>query len=209
MHRVGQGRQRAEERAWVGFPMMNPGDPRPLIDRHAARILTRWREQLRSLPPSSALATPEVLGPLMAPALARVRHECVQPAPPGADSHAAESAECRCGLNPLAALYLIGECATFDVLWAQPEALAPLPPREREALCSSLRGAWRRVAAEEIAVFCSLCRRGAELDAASHARRTAVAERSPKRISASAPAAYPDSRGKLLATRPQSVETPG
>jgi hypothetical protein len=191
------------------FPM-NPGDPRPLIDRHAARILTRWREQLRSLPPSSALATPELLGPLMAPALARVRHESIQPALPGEVHRAAESLECRCGLNPLVALYLTGECATFDVLWAQPEALATLSPRERETLCSSLRAAWRRVAAEEIAVFCSLCRRGAELESASLARRRTAAERAPRGVfSASGRGVSPGSRGKPWATPPQSVETPG
>ena len=61
---------------------MNPSDPRALLDRHRARLLARWRERLRALPPSSALATPEVLGPLMAPALARVREETGRKPPP-------------------------------------------------------------------------------------------------------------------------------
>ena len=157
---------------------MNLGDPRTLLDRHAARILTRWREQLRALPPSSALAAPEVLAPLMAPALARVRHESAlaTASPPDA------GADCRCGLNPLVTFYLTGECAAFDVLWAQPDALAALTPDLREELCHKLRKAWHQVATEEIALFCSLCQRGAALDAA-HAHPTSAILR-PRRSNA-------------------------
>lgn len=141
---------------------MNLGDPRPLLDRHAARILTRWREQLRALPPSSALAAPEVLAPLMAPALARVRHESALATVSVLDA----GMDCRCGLNPMVTFYLTGECAAFEVLWAQPDALAPLSPDLREELCRKLGNAWHKVATEEIALFCSLCQRGAALDAA-------------------------------------------
>jgi hypothetical protein len=151
---------------------MNPGDPRPLLDRHAARILARWREQLRALPPSSALAAPELLVSLMAPAIARVRHESSLAG--GAASGPPESTECRCGLNPLAAFYLTGEVATFEVLWAQPDALAPLSPEMRESACRVLRTAWRKVAAEEVSLFCGLCQRGAAIeasDAAHHSSR--------------------------------------
>ena len=142
---------------------MNPGAPRILLDRHRARLLGRWRVRLRALPPSSALATPEVLGPLMAPALARVREEACRRLP--AVEEPFEPEHCRCGLNPLIAFYLTGECATFDVLWARPEALASLPGTEREAICRALRRAWRRVAAEEFALFCGACRHGAALTA--------------------------------------------
>ncbi|MCX6938610.1 MAG: hypothetical protein NTU80_12090 [Verrucomicrobia bacterium] len=149
---------------------MNLGDPRPLLDRHAARILTRWREQLRALPPSSALAAPELLAPLMAPALARVRHESVLNSSTAADTES----DCRCGLNPMVTFYLTGECAAFDVLWAQPDALAPLAPELREQLCRKLRKAWYRVATEEIALFCSLCQRGAAMGAAHVHATTAI-----------------------------------
>ena len=144
---------------------MNPGDPRTLFDRHAARILARWREQLRALPPSSALAAPELLTPLMAPALARVRHESVRTEAPGQETRDEGPTECRCGLNPLATCYLTGECATFEVLWSQPDALAPLAPELREDLCHRLRRAWQRVARSEVSLFCSLCKRGAEIAA--------------------------------------------
>lgn len=139
---------------------MNPGDPRPLLDRHAARVLTRWRERLRALPPSSALAHPDMLGPLMAPALARVRQEAAQPAEEaGAVGDGSEPVVCRCGLNPLVAFYLTGECATFDVLWGQADALPHLAPSEREQLCRALSQAWRRVATDEISLFCGVCLR--------------------------------------------------
>jgi hypothetical protein len=143
---------------------MNPGDPRPLLDRHAARILARWREQLRALPPSSALAAPELLTPMMAPTIARVRHEASR----HIDNPAGEpeTEDCRCGLNPLVTFYLTGEASTFEVLWSQPDALAPLAPEAREDTCRVLREAWRRVATEEISLFCSLCQRGAAIDAA-------------------------------------------
>lgn len=145
---------------------MNPGDPRPLLDRHAARILARWREQLRALPPSSALAAPELLTPMMAPAIARVRNEAARhlddpPSPAGSP----EAAECLCGLNPLVAFYLTGEASTFEVLWSQHDALAPLAPEARETMCRVLREAWRSAATEEISLFCSVCRRGAALAA--------------------------------------------
>jgi hypothetical protein len=158
---------------------MNPGDPRPLLDRHAARVLTRWRERLRALPPSSALAHPDLLGPLMAPALARVRQEAAQGSASGPDQTAQEEpVSCRCGLNPLVAFYLTGECATFDVLWAQADALPHLKPSEREQLCRTLTLAWRSVATDEISLFCSLCQ-----------RRDAIEERDRTRA-ASAPARH-------------------
>lgn len=149
---------------------MNPADPRPLLDRHAARVLTRWRERLRALPPSSGLAHPDLLGPMMAPALARVRQEASQPA---TEAATAEPVTCRCGLNPMVALYLTGECATFDVLWGQADALPHLAPREREQLCHALSQAWRRVATDEISLFCSLCQRRASLEAQDREREAA------------------------------------
>ncbi len=195
---------------------MNPGDPRPLLDRHAARVLTRWRERLRALPPSSALAHPDLLGPLMAPALARVRQEAAQPAP---DADATEPVNCRCGLNPLVALYLTGECATFDVLWGQADALPHLAPREREQLCRALSQAWRKVATDEVSLFCSLCQRRTALEAEEKARNAsrghrALAEERPCRgaeeaISAGARGACSGSRDKPLATARRSGETRG
>jgi hypothetical protein len=155
---------------------MNPGDPRPLLDRHAARVLTRWRERLRALPPSSALAHPDLLGPLMAPALARVRQEAVQSAN-AAEPTTEEPLNCRCGLNPLVAFYLTGECATFDVLWGQADALPHLAPNEREQLCRSLSQAWKRVATDEISLFCSLCQRRTALEAQDKERENAAAAR--------------------------------
>ncbi len=156
---------------------MNPGDPRPLLDRHAARVLTRWRERLRALPPSSALAHPDLLGPLMAPALARVRQEAAQAPADGAAHATEEPVSCRCGLNPLVAFYLTGECATFDVLWGQSDALPHLAPGEREHLCRTLSLAWRRVATDEISLFCSLCQRRTALEAQDKERSAAALQR--------------------------------
>lgn len=195
---------------------MNPGDPRPLLDRHAARVLTRWRERLRALPPSSALAHPDLLGPLMAPALARVRQEAAQPGPHTA---AAEPVNCRCGLNPLVALYLTGECATFDVLWGQADALPHLAPGEREQLCRALSQAWRKVATDEVSLFCSLCQRRTALEAEEKARQASRSHRNPveerpcrgaeEAINAAARGAYSGSRDKPLATARRSGETRG
>ena len=181
---------------------MHPGDPRPLFDRHASRILARWRDHLRALPPSSALAAPELLAPLMAPALAKVRQEAARE-----DDHAdsPEPGPCRCGLNPLVAFYLTGECATFDVMWEQPDALAPLAPALREDLCRRLRSAWHRVATAEITLFCSLCQRGAALEAmdaaqaaeAMHILGEGATVAAPERgVSAPAPAACAAVRSK-------------
>jgi len=195
---------------------MNPGDPRPLLDRHAARVLTHWRERLRALPPSSALAHPDLLGPMMASALARVRRETVQPAP---DTAPAEPVTCRCGLNPLVTLYLTGECATFDVLWREADALPGVAPGERERLCRALTQAWRKVAADEVSLFCSLCQRRNALEAEEKARPSSRAHRAlpgerpcrsaEQAISAAARGACSGSRDKPLATARQSGETRG
>lgn len=200
---------------------MNPGDPRPLLDRHAARVLTRWRERLRALPPSSALAHPDLLGPLMAPALARVRQEAVQPFAEAAAA-ASEPTACRCGLNPLVAFYLTGECATFDVLWGQADALPHLAPSEREQLCRCLSHAWKRVATDEISLFCSLCQRRTALEAqdkereaAAQNRAAAQAQGAPERacrgteavLSAAASAACSGSRDKPSGSGRRSGET--
>lgn len=150
---------------------MNHADPRFLLDRHAARVLARWRERLRALPPSSALANPDLLAPLMAPALARVRQEATGPQ---ADTPA-DPAGCACGLNPLVAFYLTGECATMDVLWGHADALLNLNPQERELVCRTLNLAWRRVAADEIALFCSVCQHGSK-PAATHSHPRTVCE---------------------------------
>lgn len=149
---------------------MNHADPRFLIDRHAARVLARWRERLRALPPSSALANPDLLAPLMAPALARVRQEATGPQVDAA----AETTECRCGLNPLVAFYLTGECATMDVLWGHADALLALDAKSREQVCRTLNQAWRRVADDEIALFCSVCQHAQDRDH-SHAHESSRA----------------------------------
>ncbi len=192
---LGQGRARGASGCRLPLRHMNPGDPRPLLDRHAARVLTRWRERLRALPPSSALAHPDLLGPLMAPALARVRQEAVQPAGDAAAATAAsatsEPVSCRCGLNPLVAFYLTGECATFDVLWGQADALPHLAPHEREQLCRCLSQAWKRVATDEISLFCSLCQRRTALEAQDKER----AANAQNRAQASAPSAERACRG--------------
>ena len=228
---LGQGRARGASRCRLPFRHMNPGDPRPLLDRHAARVLTRWRERLRALPPSSALAHPDLLGPLMAPALARVRQEASQP-PEGSSSPASASTasaatdpvSCRCGLNPLVAFYLTGECATFDVLWGQADALPHLAPHEREQLCRSLSQAWKRVATDEISLFCSLCQRRTALEAQDKERAVAAQNRAqgagqatPERacrgaeavLNASVAAACSSPREKPSATGRRSGETRG
>jgi hypothetical protein len=149
---------------------MNAADPRHLLDRHAGRVFTRWRERLRALPPSSALAQPELLIPLMSSAFARVRHTAALAFL--ADDTVASDAPtlCRCGLNPLVAFYLTGECATFDVLWGQSLALRHLLPDERERLCRAISHAWRLVGADEMAVFCGLCQQGnSRSSSAAHA----------------------------------------
>jgi hypothetical protein len=218
---LGQGRARGASDRRLPLPHMNPGDPRPLLDRHAARVLTRWRERLRSLPPSSALAHPDLLGPLMAPALARVRQEAAQSADEsGTAAASAEPLACRCGLNPLVAFYLTGECATFDVLWGQADALPHLAPEEREQLCRCLSQAWKRVATDEISLFCSLCQRRTVLEAqdkeraaAAHQRAHAAQER-PCRggeaaLTASVAAACSSPREKPSGTGRRSGETRG
>ncbi|MBC8009088.1 MAG: hypothetical protein H7067_03210 [Burkholderiales bacterium] len=137
---------------------MLSGDPRLLFNRHSSRILGRWRELLRALPPSSALADPELLTPQMVPALARIKHE--MSVSPHLERPEVVHVDCRCGLNPMAAFYLTGECATFEVFWGRPDGFAQLTPQEREALSQRLRAAWRRVADDETAVFCSFCQNG-------------------------------------------------
>jgi len=112
------------------------------------------------------MATPDLLTPLMAPALARLRQETALGGGDGATADKVQAMECRCGLNPLTTFYLTGECALFEVLWAQPDALAPLVPAMREEVCERLRLAWRRVADLEIGLFCSLCQQGAARDSA-------------------------------------------
>lgn len=203
---------------------MTTSDPRTLLDRHAARILARWREQLRALPPSSALATPELLTPLMAPALARLRHEAVAGAVTAPVASPGAAPECRCGLNPLLAFYLTGEFAIFEVLWSQPDALAPLSPDARESLCARLRAGWRRIARDEVETFCSLCQNGRENPAPTmqerrvvhahteeYARRAVAASGKAERceVSASARGASAAARGKSSAIARRSAGTRG
>jgi len=165
----------------------------------------------------------------MAPALARVRQEAVQPVGEGATAAAAAAAEtepvsCRCGLNPLVAFYLTGECATFDVLWGQADALPHLAPHEREQLCRCLSQAWKRVATDEISLFCSLCQRRTALEAQdkeraataqsrAHAAAHAGHERSCRgaeaALSAAVEAACSSPREKPSATARRSGETRG
>lgn len=156
---------------------MAPGDPRRLLNRHASRIFARWRELLRALPPSSALADPDLLAPQMAPALARVKYEAGLA--PDLAWPETKPADCRCGLNPLVAFYLTGECATFEVLWGRPDGFAQLSPQEREALSARLRAAWRRVADDEIALFCSICQHGKPHPAAHPAPCAATGSATP------------------------------
>lgn len=111
----------------------------------------------------------------MAPALARVRQEAAQSASEGDAS--SDPVACRCGLNPLVAFYLTGECATFDVLWGQADALPNLAPKEREQLCRSLSQAWKSVATDEISLFCSLCQRRTALEANDKGKETAATAR--------------------------------
>lgn len=145
---------------------MLSGDPRLLFNRHSSRILARWRELLRALPPSSALADPELLSPLMVPALARIKHE--MSVSPHAERPEVAHVDCRCGLNPMVAFYLTGECAAFEVFWGRPDGFAQFTPQERENLSQRLRAAWRRVADEETAVFCSFCQNGKPQGGATH-----------------------------------------
>ena len=164
----------------------------------------------------------------MAPALARVRQEASQA--PGDAASAATSVvatdpvSCRCGLNPLVAFYLTGECATFDVLWGQADALPHLAPHEREQLCRSLSQAWKRVATDEISLFCSLCQRRTALEAQDKERAVAAQNRAqgagqatPDRacrgaeavLNASVAAACSSPREKPSATGRRSGETRG
>lgn len=131
---------------------------------------------MRALPPSSALADPELLAPLMVPALARLKHEAGLS--PDVARPEVEPVDCRCGLNPMVAFYLTGECATFEVLWGRPDGFAQLAPQEREMLSERLRVAWRRVADDEIAVFCSFCQHG-KPHPAKHAAACASAAHAP------------------------------
>jgi hypothetical protein len=100
------------------------------------------------------------------------------------------------------------------VLWAQPDALAPLAPAAREDICRRLRVAWHRVATAEVSLFCSLCQRGAALAAMSVSEAKAGAQIvcAPEAVavlSEPEPVAYGAARSKALATARRSVGKPG
>jgi hypothetical protein len=125
-------------------------------------LRVRWEQHLRSLPPSTAMATPDALVHLMDWTLQRVEAELC--APHGSRNPHRDPI-CPCGLNPLTTYFITAENATVETLFADTAGWVALPPSEREDVLRRLRIAIQRVALREVEAFCAMCK---QRDAHAH-----------------------------------------
>jgi hypothetical protein len=115
----------------------------------------RWEQHLRSLPPSTAMATPDALVHLMDWTLQRVEAELCAP---HGHRNPHRDPVCPCGLNPLTTYFITAENAVVETLFADTHGWVALPPTEREDVLRRLRIAIQRVALREVEAFCAMCK---------------------------------------------------
>ncbi len=143
---------------------------------HRPRLLRRWEEALRALPPSSGLAHPDTLVHLMPPTLDRiVKALAAGPHPP--EEH--PPVDCACGMNPLVTFFITAESALIDSLFIAEPAWAKLQASQRESGLGTLRATLRSIADDDIEAFCSLCqmRKQARIDCKPAPAQRAISAR--------------------------------
>jgi hypothetical protein len=118
-------------------------------------LRVRWEEHLRSLPPSTAMATPDALVHLMDWTLQRIEAELCAP---HGNRNPHRDPVCPCGLNPLTTYFITAENAVVETLFASTNGWVSLPPVEREDVLRRLRIAIQRVALREVEAFCEICK---------------------------------------------------
>ncbi|GAB1488607.1 hypothetical protein MASR2M8_10530 [Opitutaceae bacterium] len=121
---------------------------------HRPRLLQRWDQSLRALPPSSALAHPDSLVHLMPTTLDRLHSALAAHA---VRRRSTPSAACACGMNPLVTFFITAETALIDTLFIEEPAWARLSRTQREVGLALLRATLHTIANDDIEAFCSLC----------------------------------------------------
>lgn len=118
-------------------------------------LRSRWEQHLRSLPPSTAMATPDALVHLMDWTLQRIEAELCAP---HGNRNPHRDPICPCGLNPLTTYFITAENAAVETLFADSVGWVALPPPEREDILRRMRIAIQRVALREVEAFCAMCK---------------------------------------------------
>jgi hypothetical protein len=163
---------------------MPPADLIHFFRNCRAALRTRWEQHLRSLPPSTAMATPDALVHLMDWTLQRVEAElCAH----NGHRNPHRDPICPCGLNPLTTYFITAENAAVETLFADTSGWVLMPPSEREEVLRRLRIAIQRVALREVEAFCAMCKQR-ESHAHPHHGTAALAV-TPAASTSSAPAA--------------------
>ncbi|HEY0969267.1 MAG TPA: hypothetical protein VGD88_17875 [Opitutaceae bacterium] len=121
---------------------------------HRPRLLQRWEESLRALPPSSALAHPDALVHLMPATLDRIRSVLAKNLRSRTERM---PVDCRCGMNPLITFFITAEAALIETLFTAEPTWAKLTGPQREDGLAILRSTLHAIADDDIEAFCSLC----------------------------------------------------
>jgi hypothetical protein len=124
-----------------------------LVRTHRLQLKTEWNGRLHLEPPSTALATPDVLLYRMDDTLEQLDALLRSQSAKGwVDWRPAQLSRlhehCRCGLNPLLAYFVTGGAALDAVL-----------PELGGAGRTALDQAWLLLAQREIESLCAICRR--------------------------------------------------
>jgi len=133
-----------------------------LVVSRRRELKAAWKQRLRSTPPKSPLANPEVLIHRMNDTLDQLNaflcSHSVRRSLNDSPSQWAEMREqCRCGLNPLLDYFETGAAAIDAVL-----------PELDEPTKTLLDQAWRLMAQREIVLLCSVCQRVCTPELQSH-----------------------------------------
>jgi hypothetical protein len=162
---------------------MPPADLIQFFRKCRAALRTRWEQHLRSLPPSTAMATPDALVHLMDWTLQRVEAELCAP---NGHRNPHRDPVCPCGLNPLTTYFITAENAAVETLFADTSGWVLMAPPEREEVLRRTRVAIQRVALREVEAFCAMCK---QRESHAHPHHGAAAlEATPAESKSSAPA---------------------
>jgi len=131
----------------------------------APAIRARWADLLRAERASSPLANPEALVHLidwtLRAVLRRLQARRRRDRPPR--PRIPRAPRCPCGRNPLRAHFAAGEQALQEALVLSQAEGPPQAPAERDAALQELNRTFRQLAGREMAAFCALCLRGANV----------------------------------------------
>ncbi len=123
-------------------------------------IRERWEALMRTERANSPMADPDLLVHLLDDTLHEIftilsGTDCGETAP--TLPHAAGSAECPCGSNPLIAYFIAGEQAMLEGLILVQAEAETFDPVQRDRAVDTLLLVFRTIAHREISGFCGVC----------------------------------------------------